>query len=88
MPVVERRRVSYTQKNQQGDGILHLPRGWLAMFGKPRDVDIVVDTPVVAFPPQVSTKRERIEALKKIIQILEAVPEAPYPAARRGRREK
>lgn len=85
MPVVERRRVTYT-RDGRGDVILHLPRGWADMFGQPREVDIIVDTPVVAFAPVVRTNRQKIEALRKIIQILKAVPDSPYPRARRGRR--
>lgn len=58
------------------------------MFGNPDEVELVIDTPVVVFAPPVKSNKQRIDALKKIIQILGAVPEMPYPLARRRRVKK
>jgi len=57
---------------------VRLPKGWARMFGKPDEADLVIDTPVVFFPPSVRTNKERADALRKIITILENVPEPPY----------
>ncbi|MBA7593086.1 hypothetical protein ES703_00002 [subsurface metagenome] len=84
MPVTERRKVTHTPTGE----ILHLPKGWTDMFGTPDEVDLVIDTPVVVFAPPVKSNKQRIDALKKIIQILEAVPEIPYPLARGKRKVK
>jgi len=79
MPVVERRKVNY---DKQRTPIVRLPKGWARMFGYPREADLVIDTPVVFFSPNVKTNKERAEALRKIINILENVPEPPYPVTK------
>lgn len=84
MPVTERRRVSRTKT---GDSILRLPKGWTRMFGNPEEVELIIDTPVVAFPPVVKSNADRVDALKKIIRIIEASPESPYPEAKRRKRK-
>jgi hypothetical protein len=83
MPVIERRRVTHAAT---GD-LVRLPKGWSRMFGDPDEVELVIDTPVVIFSPNVKSNKQRIEALEKIIQILKAVPELPYPEARRDKKK-
>jgi hypothetical protein len=84
MPVTERRKVTHTVTGE----IIRLPKGWTEMFGTPDEVELVIDTPVIVFAPTVKSNKQRIDALKKIIQILEAVPELPYPMARKSRPKK
>lgn len=79
MPVTERRKVTHTVTGE----LLRLPKGWTEMFGNPDEVELVIDTPVVIFAPPVKSNKQRVDALKKIINILESVPELPYPQARR-----
>jgi hypothetical protein len=82
MPVTERRRVTHSAT---GD-LVRLPKGWSRMFGEPDEVELVIDTPVVIFAPTVKSNKQRIDALEKIIQIPKAVPEIPYPEAKKQRK--
>ncbi len=84
MPITERRKISRTKL---GDSILRLPKGWARMFGYPEEVELIIDTPVVAFPPSVKSNADRVDALKKIIRIIEASPESPYPEAKRRKKK-
>ena len=83
MPVTERRRIT---KTKQGTFRMQLPKDWADFFEieEKADVDIIADTPVVVFPPQGVSKKDRIDALEKIITLLGATPEKPYPIAHRG----
>lgn len=85
MPVTERRKLTYAK-----DGTVHarIPKGWATTFGNPTVADLVIDTPVVFFPPSVRTNAERAECLQKIINILQNVPEPPYPQVKQGRKKK
>ena len=87
MPVIESRKIT---KGPAGDGVMRLPIEWMRFFKIEggTTVDVVADTPVVVFPPHVEKKKDRIEALQKIIQLIDAVPERPYPIAKRGRGRK
>lgn len=83
MPVIERRRLT---KTKTGSHQVVVPKGWTEWFGIDGsvDVDMIADTPVVVFPPSVTNRAERIDALKKIIGHLESVPERPFPVVKRG----
>ena len=83
MPITERRKITYAK-----DGTVHarIPKGWATTFGNPTEVDMVVDTPVILFPPIIQTNAERVEQLQKIINVLQNVPEPPYPLAKQRRR--
>jgi phosphate uptake regulator len=86
MPVLERRRLTKTVK---GSYIICPPKDWVRFFNLKggEELDMIADMPVVVFPPQVSSKEQRIDALKKIITLIEATPE-PFPEAKKGRKKR
>lgn len=83
MPVLERRKV---HKTKAGTYRLNAPKDWGDFFNiqDKEALDTIADAPWVVFPQQVKTKKDRIEALRKIITLIEATPERPYPIAHRG----
>ncbi|MBW2560721.1 MAG: hypothetical protein JRE40_07695 [Deltaproteobacteria bacterium] len=85
MPVLERRKLSKVGKDSF---MMRLPRDWARFFELRggEELDTVADMPVVVFPPQIESKAQRIEALKKIITLIEATPEKPFPPVKRGKR--
>jgi bifunctional DNA-binding transcriptional regulator/antitoxin component of YhaV-PrlF toxin-antitoxin module len=75
MPVIERRKLGIGgPKSFQ----VTVPKSWVEFFRlKPgQEVELVVDTPVVVFPPNLG-KREKIDALQKICKLIELLPEPP-----------
>jgi phosphate uptake regulator len=87
MPVLERRKLTKTGKESY---IICLPKDWVRFFGLKggEELDMIADMPVVVFPPQVSSKEQRIDALKKIITLIEATPERPFPRAKKERKKR
>lgn len=82
--ISEHRKISY---DSGGTPIVRLPKHWIRLFGFPAEVDMLSQNVVCIFPPNIKTNAERADALKKIITILESVPEPPYPIARQRRKK-
>ncbi len=66
------------------------PKDWAEFFAMKggEELDTIADAPWIVFPPQVFTKEQRMEALKKIIMLIEATPERPFPKAKAGKKKK
>lgn len=89
MPVLETKKI--VRAGKQG-AVVYLPKGWLDFFNiDPKDlpvkVETVTDLPFVVFPPSVAERLSQIEALKKIITLLEATPDR-FPDVKKGGRKK
>ena len=87
MPVLERRKLS---KVGVDSFLMRVPRDWVRFFEMRggEELDTIADLPFIAFPPQIKSKEERIEALKKIIALIEATPEFPFPKPEKGKGKK
>jgi len=85
MPTLQTRKLTKTGK---GSFNICAPKDWAKFFQLVggEELEIIADMPVVAFPPQVKTKEDRIDALRKIITLIEITPERPFPKAKTGRR--
>ncbi|TDA32076.1 MAG: hypothetical protein DSO04_02910 [Hadesarchaea archaeon] len=81
MPLIEKRKLGIGGPNSYQ---VTVPKGWVKFFKlKPgEEVELVVDTPVVVFPPNLGRK-EKIEALQKICKLIELLPEPPETTGER-----
>ena len=87
MPLTDKRKI---MKTKQGTFRINPPKAWGDFFkltGEEK-LETISDAPFIAFPPQVKTTKEKIEALMKIVRLLEIEPEIIYPEASRAYRKK
>jgi hypothetical protein len=86
MPVLERRKIL---KMKEGSYRMNPPKDWAEFFGLRggEELDTIADAPWVVFPPSVKSREDRIAALQKIIALIEATPERPFPEAKRGKKK-
>jgi hypothetical protein len=76
MPVTEKRKPYRTGESSTG---VILPKDWVDFFGinpSKSELEFIIDTPVVIFPPNLD-KQMKIDALYKIIKMIELTPEPP-----------
>jgi hypothetical protein len=74
MPVVEKRKPF---KIGEVSTAVILPKQWTDFFkidpDKSDELELIVDTPVVIFPPKLN-KKQKVEALEKIAKMVELTP--------------
>lgn len=87
MPVLEVKKIVRAGKS---GAVVYLPKGWLDFFNLkaedfPIKVETVTDLPFIVFPPTVTERQAQIEAMKKIINLLEATPDR-FPDVKKGKK--
>ncbi|MBA7503786.1 hypothetical protein ES706_02407 [subsurface metagenome] len=89
MPVLVTKKIVRAGKK---GAVVYIPKGWLDFFNLqlddlPLKVETVTDLPFIVFPPTVTDRQAQIEAMKKIIILLEATPDR-FPEVKKGRKKK
>lgn len=87
MPVLETKKI--VRAGEKG-AVVYIPKGWLDFFNLkiedlPVKVETVTDLPFIVFPPAVTDRQAQIEAMKKIILLLEATPDR-FPNVKKGKK--